>query len=375
MSVAAHRPDDVDGAVIVTDDGRSNQDGIAGRIGPRRPKPPTEVAETSVAWGISEKDQHILNVLAADWHVDALDLELRKELGRGAFGRVLLGKWRNTMVAVKITHPLQGDVSRGIENNAHLYREVGMMMRVHHPNIVQYLGFSALAATDGGGGGGVQPCIVMEFIDGRTLEKYIRKDLPSGALHVSQRTKRRLCFEMTLALEYLHGRRPAFITHRDLKPENFMLTRALHVKLTDFGISRLFGDAAEGHPAATTSETSERSQAAGGATPQNPNLIDYTQTSRCGTVRFMAPEVWGDGTVSGGTMAPQREARGDGHDGTAPLVGANLDDNGGDRGGDGAAVGEKAVTRYSTAADMFSLGLVYFFVFEVRGGCVEREER
>ena len=278
------------------------------------------VAGKSESWGISDKDLHMINVLTEDWHIDADDLELKKEIGRGVFGCVAVGNWRHTTVAIKVAHPPQGkpdgcvarassDVLLG-DNNAHLWREVGMMMRVHHPNIVQYLGFSVLM-----NGGGAQPCIVMEYVDGRTLEAYIRKDLPSAAMHVSQRTKRRLCLEMTLALEYLHGRRPSFITHRDLKPENFLLTRGLQVKLADFGISRLFEN--------STDPTTTSTEAKAATLPQN---LDLTQTADCGTVRFMAPEVFSSAT---------------------------------------AKDGRKVVTQYSTAADMFSLGLVYYFVFEV----------
>jgi serine/threonine protein kinase len=319
----------------------------------------------------------MINVLTEDWHIESQDLELRNELGRGAFGRVVHGKWRNSPVAIKIAHPpdvpattneddgrlaaVTPSVLRGIENNAHLWREVGMMMRLHHPNIVQYLGFSVLAAS----GGSVQPCIVMEYIAGQTLEAYIRADLPSAALHVSRRTKRRLCLEMTLAIEYLHGRRPSFITHRDLKPENFLLTRALHVKLADFGISRLFDNSAE--DAAITSEMKKDNGVA--ALPQT---LDSTQTSDCGTVRFMAPEVFGSATGnveanSATTTKPAREDSAGDTDGSAGSAAAIVVHGlRASRGSADSTDGRvKSIARYSTAADMFSLGLVYYFVFEV----------
>ena len=45
---------------------------------------------------------------------------------------------------------------------------------------------------------------------------------------------------MSMAIAYLHGRKPTYLIHRDIKPSNFMLTNSLRVKLGDFGLSRLF---------------------------------------------------------------------------------------------------------------------------------------
>jgi serine/threonine protein kinase len=52
--------------------------------------------------------------------------------------------------------------------------------------------------------------------------------------------------EVLLALEYMHSYDPP-IAYRDLKPENIMIGIDGHIKLTDFGFAKFFGD--EGHQA------------------------------------------------------------------------------------------------------------------------------
>ncbi|VDP68358.1 unnamed protein product [Echinostoma caproni] len=75
-------------------------------------------------------------------------------------------------------------------------------------------------------------CMVMEYVEGgdcATLLKHIGGPLPLDLA--------RLYFaETVLALEYLHN---YGIVHRDLKPDNLLITHEGHIKLTDFGLSRI----------------------------------------------------------------------------------------------------------------------------------------
>lgn len=72
-------------------------------------------------------------------------------------------------------------------------------------------------------------CIVMEWIDGQTLEQMLR----SGT--IDSRLCRKIICETCDALEYIHRKQ---IIHRDLKPENIMITHnGQNVKIIDFGLS------------------------------------------------------------------------------------------------------------------------------------------
>ncbi|KAA3681912.1 microtubule-associated serine/threonine kinase [Paragonimus westermani] len=75
-------------------------------------------------------------------------------------------------------------------------------------------------------------CMVMEYVEGgdcANLLKQVGGPLPLDLA--------RLYFaETVLALEYLHN---YGIVHRDLKPDNLLITHEGHIKLTDFGLSRI----------------------------------------------------------------------------------------------------------------------------------------
>ncbi|XP_053707328.1 microtubule-associated serine/threonine-protein kinase 1-like isoform X2 [Synchiropus splendidus] len=111
-------------------------------------------------------------------------------------------------------------------------------------------------------------CMVMEYVEGgdcATLLKNI------GALPVEMA---RLYFaETVLALEYLHN---YGIVHRDLKPDNLLITSMGHIKLTDFGLSKmglmsLTTNLYEGHIEKDTRE--------------------FLDKQVCGTPEYIAPEV------------------------------------------------------------------------------------
>lgn len=72
---------------------------------------------------------------------------------------------------------------------------------------------------------------VMDFLAGGELFDHIRKDQ-----HFSEERSKFIAAEIILALECLHDNN---IIYRDLKPENVLMDDEGHIKLTDFGLSKI----------------------------------------------------------------------------------------------------------------------------------------
>ena len=102
-----------------------------------------------------------------------------------------------------------------------LRKELEVMAPLTHPNIVQTYGLEQVE--------GIGLCIVMEWIDGVTLDQYLH------ICHPSQNERVRLLGQLADAVSYLHLHD---IVHRDLKPQNILVTRnGNNIKLIDFGLA------------------------------------------------------------------------------------------------------------------------------------------
>lgn len=156
--------------------------------------------------------------------------------------------------------------------------------------------------------------LVIEYFREGSIENYVLGEKPGPKLCLL------FCVDMANAIEYLHSRMPSIVIHRDIKPANFLLTNSLRVKLGDFGIARARRSAVPARTAEMSSPNVSSCSLESMAVSERQPSTTEELTSNCGTVRFMAPEV--------------------------------------------ASTDGSRTKGYSTKADIWSLGMVYYFVWE-----------
>ena len=148
---------------------------------------------------------------------------LDRVLGRGGMGSVYAGVNEETgqRAAIKVLAAHLADDTNFVER---FKIEVETLKKLLHPNIVQLF---AYGEEDG------NLFYVMELVEGRSLQD----ELQAGR-RFTWREVARIGIEISKALKHAHDRG---IVHRDLKPANLMIDDQDHVKLTDFGIAKLYG--------------------------------------------------------------------------------------------------------------------------------------
>jgi eukaryotic-like serine/threonine-protein kinase len=146
-----------------------------------------------------------------------------RRLGHGGMGTVYAGVHEQTgqWAAIKV---LSENLNADPRFRERFQGEVETLKLLNHPNIVTLIGYGE---EDG------QLFFVMELVDGLSLE---------GALQAGRRFQWDqvidIAVQVCAALKHAHDHG---VIHRDLKPANLLLTPNGTVKLTDFGIAKLFG--------------------------------------------------------------------------------------------------------------------------------------
>ncbi|ONM37731.1 CBL-interacting serine/threonine-protein kinase 18 [Zea mays] len=172
--------------------------------------------------------------------------ELGRLLGHGTFAKVYHARHVDTgdNVAIKVL-----DKEKAVKSGLvpHIKREIAVLRRVRHPNIVHL--FEVMATK-------TKIYFVMELVRGGELFSRVSK----GRLR--EDTARRYFQQLVSAVGFCHARG---VFHRDLKPENLLVDEQGNLKVSDFGLSAV-------------------------AEQFRPDGLLHTF---CGTPAYVAPEVLG----------------------------------------------------------------------------------
>ncbi|MFV2030997.1 MAG: protein kinase [Gammaproteobacteria bacterium] len=151
--------------------------------------------------------------------------EIKRRIGRGSMGAVYeaYDPFVQRTVAIKVAHS-QEEMDTVVEQKVReaFFSEVYSAGRMHHPSVVGV--YDAGQEDD-------YNYIVMEFVDGETLQEYV-----TGKNTLSYNQVVDVIYQCAKGLNYVHRQG---VIHRDLKPGNIMLSSDGEVKIMDFSIAHV----------------------------------------------------------------------------------------------------------------------------------------
>ncbi|XP_006139809.1 serine/threonine-protein kinase greatwall isoform X2 [Tupaia chinensis] len=147
------------------------------------------------------------------------EFSIVKPISRGAFGKVYLGQKGGKLYAVKVVK--KADMIN--KNMTHQVQAERNALALSKSPFIVHLYYSLQSASN--------VYLVMEYLIGGDVKSLLHIygyfDEEMAVKYIS---------EVALALDYLHRHG---IIHRDLKPDNMLISNEGHIKLTDFGLSKV----------------------------------------------------------------------------------------------------------------------------------------
>ncbi|KAK2991438.1 hypothetical protein RJ640_028521 [Escallonia rubra] len=186
------------------------------------------------------------------YEIDHTEVDMNEStlIGEGAYGEVYLVKWRGTEVAAKT---IRSSIASNQMVKKTFLKELALWQKLRHPNIVQFLG--VLKDSD-------RLIFLTEYLRNGSLYDILKK---KGRLDPVTAVAYALDIARYIGMNYLHQHKPHAIIHRDLTPRNVLQDEAGHLKVTDFGLSKI---------------------------AQEKDAYGYKMTGGTGSYRYMAPEVY-----------------------------------------------------------------------------------
>lgn len=155
------------------------------------------------------------------WEIPRSEIQLVKRLGRGNFGEVYYGKWKNnTEVAVKT-------LREGTMSTQAFLEEAAIMKKFRHKRLVQLFGVCSEE----------EPIfIVQEYMSKGSLLDFLRNE-EGKQLGFDELIY--IAFQIASGMEYLESKQ---LIHRDLAARNVLIGENNIAKICDFGLARVIED-------------------------------------------------------------------------------------------------------------------------------------
>ncbi|XP_021704321.1 serine/threonine-protein kinase pelle [Aedes aegypti] len=179
--------------------------------------PSDQIAAT--VGGLPQFSGEELREATKNWHPD-------NELGKGGFGVVYRGYFKQTYVAIKKIKGANMESARTELRQS--LNELKYLNACRHENVVPLLGYSL----DYG-----EPCLVYQYMPGGSLDmKLFPKSSAVPTLMIDDRIK--IAKGTARGLQYLHTFAQKPVIHGDIKPGNILLGANNEPKIGDFGLTR-----------------------------------------------------------------------------------------------------------------------------------------
>lgn len=157
------------------------------------------------------------------WVIQSKDLQVFELIGKGEFGDVYKGKYKNQDVAIK-------ELKDKERAGQAFLKEASVMTSMRHPNLVQLIGVVI--------GETIQ--LVTEFMGKGNLVEYLRS---RGRSVITKKDQINFATDVCSAMQYLESKD---LVHRDLAARNILVNDSNTAKVSDFGLAKYGDYSAEG---------------------------------------------------------------------------------------------------------------------------------
>jgi len=162
------------------------------------------------------------------------DFRVLRLLGKGSSGKAELVESiaTNKRYAMKTIEGIF-DEDQGVMLNEETKKEVEILSRIRHPNVIAYHASFMVDTT---------VYIIMGYADGGTLENVVKKARQQGSVTLPEELVMGWAVQMALAVSHIHT---LHVLHRDIKLANVLLTSDGQIKVGDFGLARTLENTAQ----------------------------------------------------------------------------------------------------------------------------------